>query len=96
MIAEERRYKGLFGPAMYSLLAPFSLQGLFSSPICSPQLWRPSTFGGDVGFNIIKTTNLRDLFCRNMQEECGLVSFRVPGDNAESNVPKPELGKTEL
>ena len=96
MMAEERRRKGLFGPSIYSLLAPFSLQAFFAAPICSPQMWRPSTFGGDVGFNIIKTTNLRDLFCRNMPGECGLVSFRVPGNNPESNAPKPELGKTEL
>ena len=92
MMAEERRHEGVFGPAMYEIIGPYSLKGLFAAPICTPQFWRPSTFGGEVGFNIIKTTNLRDLFCRNMPGECGYISFRVPGEFAESNVPQ----KTEL
>ena len=96
MMAEKRRHEGIFGPGMYQLIAPFSLQGFFSSPVCTPRFWRPSTFGGDVGFNIIKTTNVRNLFCRNMPGECGLVSFRVPGENAENNIPEPKQGKSEL
>nr|AHW81485.1 cyclooxygenase-d [Branchiostoma belcheri tsingtauense] len=64
------------------MASPFSFGGVLANPICSPGWWKPSTFGGEVGFNLVKTTTLKDLFCRNMNEPCGLVSFAVP-ENVE-------------
>ena len=92
MMAEERRYEGIFGPAMYSIIGPFSLKALFATPVASEAFWRPSTFGGEKVFDVIKSTTLENFFCRNMPGECGYISFRVPGENAESNIPV----KTEL
>nr|QHX41555.1 prostaglandin G/H synthase 2 [Octopus vulgaris] len=78
MIAEKRQHKSLFGQTIIEMGAPFSVKGLMSSPICSPGWWKPSTFGGDVGFNIVKTQTFKKLFCQNMKDGCGLVSLRIP------------------
>eukprot|EP00058_Branchiostoma_floridae_P027849 XP_002613340.1 hypothetical protein BRAFLDRAFT_68307 [Branchiostoma floridae] len=66
----------------------FSFTGMLSNPICSPGWWKPSTFGGEVGFNLLKTTTLKDLFCRNMNGPCGLVSFSVPEDVEPTGMPE--------
>lgn len=78
IIAEKRQYKSPFGQTMIEMGAPFSVKGLLSNPICSPGWWKPSTFGGETGFNIIKTRTTKDLFCDNISGDCGLVRFRIP------------------
>ncbi|XP_047475523.1 prostaglandin G/H synthase 2-like [Penaeus chinensis] len=57
---------------------PWSVKGLLANPICSPRYWKPSTFGGEEGFNIIKTASLEKLFCLNMKGKCEGISFKVP------------------
>jgi len=66
---EKRREHGMFGEMIVELGAPASITGLMSNVINSPKYWKPSTFGGDVGFNIIKTATLQKLFCLNMKNE---------------------------
>ena len=78
MLLEKRRKRALFGPTIVDMGAPFSVKGLLANPICSPMYWRPSTFGGERGFQAVKTATLKKLFCNNIQGECPLVSFRVP------------------
>uniref|UniRef100_H3C1G5 Prostaglandin G/H synthase 1 n=1 Tax=Tetraodon nigroviridis TaxID=99883 RepID=H3C1G5_TETNG len=67
----------IFGESMFQMGAPFSLKGLMGNAICSPEYWKPSTFGGETGFNIIKTATLEKLVCLNTKW-CPYVSFRVP------------------
>lgn len=52
--------------------------GLMANPVCSPKYWRPSTFGGDVGFKIVKESSLEKLFCQNIPGPCPVVQFKVP------------------
>ncbi|XP_078685368.1 prostaglandin G/H synthase 2-like [Branchiostoma floridae x Branchiostoma belcheri] len=73
---------------------PFSVKGLLSNPLCSPQWWKPSTFGGEEGFRMVKTATLKDLFCRNMAGPCGLVSFAVPEDVRPTGLPQEEGATT--
>lgn len=64
--------------SMVNIGGPWSVKGLIANPICSPHWWKPSTFGGDIGFDIIKKANLKDLFCRNMKGSCDFdISFKV-------------------
>uniref|UniRef100_H2Y627 prostaglandin-endoperoxide synthase n=1 Tax=Ciona savignyi TaxID=51511 RepID=H2Y627_CIOSA len=74
---EHRRYRQVLGETILEIGAPFSLKGVFGNPIGSPAWWKPSTFGGEVGFNIIKTTNLKKFVCRNVKG-CPDISFKVP------------------
>ena len=70
----------MFGEMIVELGAPASITGLMSNVINSPKYWKPSTFGGDVGFEIVKTANVKKLFCLNMEspEPCPDIKFTVP------------------
>ena len=78
IVAEKTRSKAIFGSTVIELGGPFSVKGLMSAPICSPRYWKPSTFGGDVGFDLVKTATLEKLFCQNMDSDCPKVAFTVP------------------
>ena len=67
-----------FGITLIAAGAPYSLRGLLSNPVSSPTYWKPSTFGGEVGFNMVKTATLEKLFCQNIKGKCPLVTFTVP------------------
>lgn len=70
---------------MVNIGGPYAVKGMMANPISSPHYWKPSTFGGQVGFNIVKTTTIRDLFCRNMKPgECGHISFKLPEQQSSS------------
>jgi hypothetical protein len=43
----------VFGEGIVEMGGPYSVKGLMANPICSPKYWKPSTFGGDVGFEIV-------------------------------------------
>lgn len=95
LIMEKRRHNSMFGDSLVQIGAPYSVKGLMANPICSPKYWKPSTFGGEVGFNIVKTSSLKKLFCENIKGECPLVSFRVP-DYVEGDVTEFINQKLEL
>lgn len=78
IILEKRRDKAVFGGSVVEMGGPFSVKGLMSNPICSPKYWKPATFGGDVGFDIVNTASLKRLFCENIKGDCPTVTFRVP------------------
>ncbi|AEV80364.1 prostaglandin G/H synthase 2 [Cercopithecine betaherpesvirus 5] len=79
-IVEKPRPGAIFGESIIELGAPFSLKGLMANVICSPAYWKPSTFGGDVGLDIVKTATIQSLICANVKG-CPLAAFRV--SNAE-------------
>ncbi|XP_077572967.1 prostaglandin G/H synthase 2 [Stigmatopora nigra] len=78
LLVEKPRSNAIFGETMVEMGAPFSLKGLMGNPICSPEYWKPSTFGGSVGFDIVNTASLQKLVCNNVQGPCPVASFRVP------------------
>ena len=75
---EKRVSRSPFGITFITTGAPYSFRGIFSHPVSSPAYWKPSTFGGDVGFEMVKSASLEKLFCLNIEGECPLVAFRVP------------------
>lgn len=84
LLVEKPRPDAIFGETMVEVGAPFSLKGLMGNPICSPEYWKPSTFGGEVGFKIIKTASIQSLICNNVKG-CPFTSF---------SVQDPQLTKT--
>ncbi|XP_067893489.1 prostaglandin G/H synthase 2-like [Heterodontus francisci] len=78
LMIEKPRPGAIFGETMVEMGAPFSLKGLMGNIICSPEYWKPSTFGGKVGFDIVNTATLRRLVCNNVKGPCPIVSFSVP------------------
>ncbi|XP_068430344.1 phosducin-like protein [Clinocottus analis] len=77
LLLERTREGSIFGESMVEMGAPFSLKGLMGNPICSPLYWKPSTFGGQVGFDIVNSATLKKLVCLNTRT-CPYVAFRVP------------------
>ncbi|KAF2356542.1 hypothetical protein FHG87_012701 [Trinorchestia longiramus] len=80
-------FVGLFtersGPSLTALTivntgGPWSVKGLIANPICSPMYWKPSTFGGEKGFEIVNTASLEKLFCKNMKSKCQDIGMSVP------------------
>ncbi|XP_009997235.1 PREDICTED: prostaglandin G/H synthase 1 [Chaetura pelagica] len=94
LLLEKPQPNGIFGESMVEIGAPFSLKGLLGNPICSPEYWKPSTFGGATGFEIVKTASLEKLVCLNVKK-CPYVAFHVP-DAAEKNRPQGGGPSTEL
>ncbi|XP_052223154.1 prostaglandin G/H synthase 2-like isoform X2 [Dreissena polymorpha] len=93
IVVEKTRPKAMFGSTVIELGGPFSVKGLLSAPICSRQYWRPSTFGGEVGFDIVKTATLEKLFCQNLGEsDCPTIAFKVPSEVVDTDL----TGNTEL
>ncbi|KAG5847396.1 prostaglandin G/H synthase 2a [Anguilla anguilla] len=78
LLVEKPRPNAVFGETMVEMGAPYSLKGLMGNPICSPEYWMPSTFGGKVGFEIVNTASLRNLVCHNVKGPCPMASFYVP------------------
>lgn len=77
LMIEKTRPGAIFGQSMVEMGAPFSLKGLMGNPICSPEYWKPSTFGGQVGFDIVNSASLKKLVCLNCKT-CPYVAFHVP------------------
>uniref|UniRef100_A0A8C5H0C7 Prostaglandin G/H synthase 1 n=1 Tax=Gouania willdenowi TaxID=441366 RepID=A0A8C5H0C7_GOUWI len=75
LMLEKTRPAAIFGESMVEMGAPFSLKGLLGNPICSPEYWKPSTFGGKVGFDIVNSATLKKLVCQNTRT-CPYISFR--------------------
>ncbi|PKU28263.1 prostaglandin g h synthase hypothetical protein [Limosa lapponica baueri] len=94
LLLEKPQPNGIFGESMVEIGAPFSLKGLFGNPICSPEYWKPSTFGGETGFEIVKTASLEKLVCLNVKK-CPYVAFHVP-DALENGSPWGDGPSTEL
>lgn len=92
VMLEKTRRNSIFGESMVEMGAPFSLKGLLGNPICSPEYWKPSTFGGETGFSIIKNSTLKNLVCLNTKW-CPYVDFHVPRNEEEA---KPKKSSTEL
>uniref|UniRef100_A0A2D4J892 Prostaglandin-endoperoxide synthase n=1 Tax=Micrurus lemniscatus lemniscatus TaxID=129467 RepID=A0A2D4J892_MICLE len=76
LLIEKPRPGAIFGETMIELGAPFSLKGLLGNVICSPEYWKPSTFGGTVGFDIVNTASLQSLVCNNVKG-CPGTAFHV-------------------
>ncbi|XP_036608993.1 prostaglandin G/H synthase 1 [Trichosurus vulpecula] len=94
LLIEKSLPNSIFGESMVEIGAPFSLKGLLGNPICSPEYWKPSTFGGETGFNIVKKATLQKLICLNVKK-CPYVSFRVP-DPDQADKQKVKRPSTEL
>ena len=96
LFTEKRRYNSPFGGSIVDIGGCFYVRGLMSHPISSPQYWKPSTFGGDTGFKIVKEVTPEKLFCGNIKGECPLVSFKVPDDIAGKARNKPNSIHDEM
>ncbi|KAJ3604498.1 hypothetical protein NHX12_029238 [Muraenolepis orangiensis] len=88
LLLERTRHNAIFGESMVEMGAPFSLKGLLGNPICSPVYWKPSTFGGAAGFDLVNSATLERLVCLNSRW-CPYVSFHVPRNERDRRRREP-------
>ncbi|XP_044295185.1 prostaglandin G/H synthase 2 isoform X1 [Varanus komodoensis] len=97
LLVEKPRPGAIFGETIIELGAPFSLKGLMGNVICSPEYWKPSTFGGKVGFDIVNTASFQKLICNNVKG-CPTTAFHVlnSGTSVTNNVSTPSTSIDEI
>jgi len=80
--AEPVLEKGLTPETVTIIGSAHAIFGLFTLPIAAPNWWKPSSFGGPVGWDIVQNTHtFKDLICRNLKDECPKhVAFTWPDD----------------
>ncbi|KAF5298626.1 hypothetical protein FQR65_LT09722 [Abscondita terminalis] len=66
----EQKGSGFASPSMIAMTGSWLIRGLLSHPINSPEWWKPATFGGNVGINIVKQATLKKLICLNLKTRC--------------------------
>nr|CAD7452320.1 unnamed protein product [Timema tahoe] len=88
----EKAGKAIVPPTMLALSSHWIVTAILSNPIGSPDWWKPSTLGGEVGMSIVKKATLERLFCQNMKSQCRSleVIFTVP--KSKSTEIGPYLG----
>nr|ALG96661.1 cyclooxygenase [Entonomenia tricarinata] len=97
LLTEKQAENGTFGFTLLEMGASYSVKGLLSNPLCSPDYWKPSTFGGQAMFDMMKQATLEKLFCNNIKETCPDISFYVSKESVNkekcsgSNCPKTDL-----
>jgi hypothetical protein len=69
MFIEKKRVGGLFGATITQRGVPSTFQGVFGHPLLSEEYFKPSTFGGEVGWEMVNTPmTFQDLIRRNTQK----------------------------
>lgn len=95
LMLERARPGAILGQSIVEMGAPFSLKGLLGNPICSPEYWKPSTFGGKVGFDLVNSATLKKLVCLNTKT-CPYVAFRIPHEETSHRSDNGKARTDEL
>ncbi|KAK4883142.1 hypothetical protein RN001_006461 [Aquatica leii] len=79
----EEKGTGISPPSMTTMGGSWLIRGLLSHPINSPDWWKPKTFGGHLGMNIVKTASLKKLICLNLKDKCHniYVGLKLPKED---------------
>jgi len=95
LFAEKRREGGLFGETISNRGVPSTFQGVFGHPLLSPKVWKPSTFGGRIGWQLANRADdsLQDLVCRNTKGKCPRAKLKVPTSNEDVKPTNPHNRK---
>jgi len=64
--AEPTQELGLTPETITVMGSPFALSGLYTLPYSAPTWWKPSTYGGETGWKIVRETTFDDFICRNL------------------------------
>lgn len=58
----------------------FIINSILTNDLTSKILWEPITFGGNEGFDIVKTANIQKLVCNNLAGNCNGFSVKLYAD----------------
>ena len=93
IMLEQTKPWGLFSTTLSHLGIVCAAQGLFSDILFSPKWWRPSTYGGKIGWKIVNTeVTVQEFICRNIEGDCPELQFEAP----ENDYVDPHRNHDEL
>lgn len=68
ILTEKKNYGN--SPTATILANSFIVNSILTNPLTSKQSWTPETFGGSVGFDIVKSASIKSLVCNNLVDNC--------------------------
>lgn len=57
-------------PTVTVMTDSFIVNAILTNDLTSELSWKPKTFGGDIGFHMIKDSNLKSFVCGNLKDTC--------------------------
>lgn len=48
----------------------FIINSILTNSLHDKHSWNPNTFGGDIGFNLVKSANMKTFVCNNLIDKC--------------------------
>ncbi|XP_050522602.1 prostaglandin G/H synthase 2-like [Daktulosphaira vitifoliae] len=66
----EKHKNGVVSSTNMAISNNLIMTAILSSPIGSESWWKQDTFGGDEGFEIVKTATIKKLICYNLIDQC--------------------------
>ncbi|XP_014289701.1 prostaglandin G/H synthase 1 isoform X2 [Halyomorpha halys] len=92
----------ILGETVTNLFGPWLLKALLTHPLGSKFMWKPSTMGGKVGWNIVNNAKLKNLVCYNVKspEICikkNLISFKLkPERRKRASIERSKRQKNNI
>ncbi|CAH1389298.1 unnamed protein product [Nezara viridula] len=82
LIEPNMNQRNALGETVTALFGPWLLKALLTHPLGSKFMWKPSTMGGKVGWNIVNNAKLKNLVCHNVKSpdiciKKNMISFRL-------------------
>ncbi|XP_025419562.1 prostaglandin G/H synthase 2-like [Sipha flava] len=57
-------------PTFTVMINSFIVNSIITNPLGSKELWNADTFGGEYGFDLVKSANIKTLICNNLIDKC--------------------------
>ncbi|XP_025413807.1 prostaglandin G/H synthase 2-like [Sipha flava] len=57
-------------PTFTVVTKSFIINSILTNPLNSETSWKPETFGGDVGFYLVESANIKNFVCNNLVDKC--------------------------
>jgi hypothetical protein len=57
-------------PTFTVMINSFIMNSIITNPLGSKDLWNADTFGGEYGFDLVKSANIKTFICNNLIDKC--------------------------
>jgi hypothetical protein len=57
-------------PTFTVMINSFIVNSIITNPLGSKELWNADTFGGEYGFDLVKSANIKTFICNNLIDKC--------------------------
>jgi len=72
----EKRKRGIL-PTVTVMVNSLIVNSILTNPLASRELWKPVTFGGKLGFNIVRSATIESFVCNNLVNDCDNLTVKL-------------------